>query len=197
MVYVLIEIPGIRGESIYLGEWLSLIIGLSQSWSSLSPDVLPSRKYKHISCQFIQPAPITRVQIQLFFMCHFQSSLQFIQPFNSRSLFYYPQLKKVSRRLDSSWAYNRKWCWWWHLVKHIYNNLMKLGGSLGNVPQKLKKKTCGWDSSRWYIMIIIRLNITKKHYWLAEYIFRQIMPSSEVTIDSRLFDHFQEYNLYS
>jgi hypothetical protein len=25
-------------------------------------------------------------------------------------------------------------------MEHIYNNLMKLGGSLGNVPQKLKKK---------------------------------------------------------
>jgi hypothetical protein len=25
---------------------------------------------------------------------------------------------------------------------HIHNNLMKLGGSLGNVPQKVEKKTC-------------------------------------------------------
>jgi hypothetical protein len=38
-------------------------------------------------------------------------------------------------------AENREGCWWWHLMEHIHNNLMKLGGSLGNVPQKLKK-TC-------------------------------------------------------
>jgi hypothetical protein len=29
-----------------------------------------------------------------------------------------------------------------------------------------------------------RLSITKKHYWLTQYIFRQIMPSSEDTNDS-------------
>jgi hypothetical protein len=27
----------------------------------------------------------------------------------------------------------------WHLMEHIHNNLMKIGGSLGKVPQKLKK----------------------------------------------------------
>jgi hypothetical protein len=26
------------------------------------------------------------------------------------------------------------------LIEHIHNNLMELGGSLGNVPQKMKKK---------------------------------------------------------
>jgi hypothetical protein len=31
-----------------------------------------------------------------------------------------------------------------------------------------------------------RLNITIKHYWLTQYIFWQIMPSSGDTIDSRL-----------
>jgi hypothetical protein len=34
---------------------------------------------------------------------------------------------------------NKKRCWWWHLMEHIHNNL-KLGGSLGNVPQNWKKK---------------------------------------------------------
>jgi hypothetical protein len=34
---------------------------------------------------------------------------------------------------------NRKRCWWWHLMEHTHNNLMQLGGSLGNVRQKLKK----------------------------------------------------------
>jgi hypothetical protein len=35
--------------------------------------------------------------------------------------------------------YNRKGCWWWHLMDHIDNNLMIKAGSLGNVPQILKK----------------------------------------------------------
>jgi hypothetical protein len=34
---------------------------------------------------------------------------------------------------------NRKGCWWWHLMEHIHNNLMKLGGSLGNISPKFKK----------------------------------------------------------
>jgi hypothetical protein len=33
---------------------------------------------------------------------------------------------------------NKKGCGWWYLVEHFHNNLMKLGGSLGNVPQKMK-----------------------------------------------------------
>jgi hypothetical protein len=34
--------------------------------------------------------------------------------------------------------YNRKGCWWWYLMEHFHNNLMKLRGSLGNVPQIMK-----------------------------------------------------------
>jgi hypothetical protein len=34
---------------------------------------------------------------------------------------------------------SRKGCWRWHLWEHIHNNLMQLGGPLGNVPQKIKK----------------------------------------------------------
>jgi hypothetical protein len=35
--------------------------------------------------------------------------------------------------------YNGEGYRWWHLMEHIQNNLMKLGGSLVNVPQKLKE----------------------------------------------------------
>jgi hypothetical protein len=38
--------------------------------------------------------------------------------------------------LTTEWQRER--CWWWHLMEHINNNLMQLGGSLGNVPQKIK-----------------------------------------------------------
>jgi hypothetical protein len=31
-------------------------------------------------------------------------------------------------------------------MEHIHNNLMKLGGSLRNAPQKLKKKNCSKNS---------------------------------------------------
>jgi hypothetical protein len=31
-------------------------------------------------------------------------------------------------------------CRWRHLKEHIHNN--KIKGSLGNIPQKLRKKTC-------------------------------------------------------
>jgi hypothetical protein len=34
---------------------------------------------------------------------------------------------------------NRKGCCFWNLMEHIHNNLMKLGGSLGNVPHKNEK----------------------------------------------------------
>jgi hypothetical protein len=37
------------------------------------------------------------------------------------------------------YVFIRKGSWWWHLMGHIHNNLIKLGGSLGNVPQKWKK----------------------------------------------------------
>jgi hypothetical protein len=35
---------------------------------------------------------------------------------------------------------NRERCWRWLFMEHIHNNLMQLGGSQGNFPQKLKKK---------------------------------------------------------
>jgi hypothetical protein len=34
---------------------------------------------------------------------------------------------------------NKKQRGWWRWIEHIDNNLMKLGGSLGNVAQKFKK----------------------------------------------------------
>jgi hypothetical protein len=51
----------------------------------------------------------------------------------------------------------RKGCWRWHWMELIHNNLMKLGGSLGNVPQKMKK-TCYKNS------IYFRLLVHFKEY---------------------------------
>jgi hypothetical protein len=58
-------------------------------------------------------------------------------------------LKKINKydkiisnpNLAATIIVNGEGCWWWYLMEHIHNDLMKLGGSLGNVPQKLKK-TC-------------------------------------------------------
>jgi hypothetical protein len=36
---------------------------------------------------------------------------------------------------------NRKGCWWWYLMEHIHNNLMKLGGSRSTKNEKLVIKT--------------------------------------------------------
>jgi hypothetical protein len=38
-------------------------------------------------------------------------------------------------------------------MEHIHNNLMILGGSLGKVPQKLKKKTCYKNSIYFELLV--------------------------------------------
>jgi hypothetical protein len=38
-------------------------------------------------------------------------------------------------------------------LKHGFSNLLKLGGSLGNVPQKMKKKTC-YEKSIYFGLLV-------------------------------------------
>jgi hypothetical protein len=48
-------------------------------------------------------------------------------------------------------------------MEHIHNNLMKLGGLLGNVPQKLKK-TCYKNSI--YFRLLVHFQGTIKHDYI-------------------------------
>jgi hypothetical protein len=60
---------------------------------------------------------------------------------NKRSIlsFYYSVFRLVLLTSKQNRSSNRKGCWWWLLMERIHYNLMKLGWSLGNVPQKMKK----------------------------------------------------------